>query len=103
MIGLAMGCIRHWYEGAEYHIDELCISTDMQGKGIGTEFIRQIEGLWKCPITYHLLNHYDRFLIVEQRLNCFMEYRREVKIRHRGREKLKQDKNNIKTKRKEEN
>lgn len=42
MIGLAMGCIRHWYEGTEYHIDELCISTNMQGKGIGTEFIRQI-------------------------------------------------------------
>lgn len=43
MAGLAMGCIRHWYEGTEYHIDELCVSTNMQGQGIGTEFIEQIE------------------------------------------------------------
>lgn len=43
MIGLSLGCIRHWYEGTEYHIHELCVATDMQGKGIGTEFVSQIE------------------------------------------------------------
>lgn len=43
MAGLAMGCIRHWYEGTEYHIDELCVAANMQGQGIGTEFMKQIE------------------------------------------------------------
>ncbi|MDE6434868.1 MAG: GNAT family N-acetyltransferase [Lachnospiraceae bacterium] len=60
MIGLAMGCIRHWYEGAEYHIDELCISTDMQGKGIGTEFIRQIEGYLKTEGLSRIFLQTDR-------------------------------------------
>ena len=60
MIGLAMGCIRHWYEGTEYHIDELCISTNMQGKGIGTEFIRQIEGYMKTEGLSRIFLQTDR-------------------------------------------
>ena len=33
LIGLSLGSIKHWYEGTEYVIDELCIRTDLQGKG----------------------------------------------------------------------
>ena len=43
MIGLAMGHIRHWYEGTEYMIDELCVRTDRQGQGVGTAFLRDME------------------------------------------------------------
>lgn len=35
MVGLAMGSIRHWYAGTEYYIDEFCIKTSEQGRGIG--------------------------------------------------------------------
>ncbi len=43
LIGIALGNIKHWYAGTEYCIDELCIKTDQQGKGIGTGFIKLIE------------------------------------------------------------
>lgn len=60
MVGLAMGYIRHWYEGTEYHIDELCITTNMQGKGIGTEFIKQIEGYMKTEGLSRIFLQTDR-------------------------------------------
>ena len=43
MVGLAMGEIKHWYEGTEYFIHELCIKTDEQGRGLGAKFIVQIK------------------------------------------------------------
>ncbi|MCI8388825.1 MAG: GNAT family N-acetyltransferase [Clostridiales bacterium] len=43
LIGISLGHIRHWYTGTEYFIDELCISTSEQGKGIGTLFVNEIE------------------------------------------------------------
>lgn len=43
MIGLSMGCIKHWYTGTEYMINELCIRTDRQGSGAGTFFLTKIE------------------------------------------------------------
>ena len=43
MIGLSMGHIRHWYEGTEYMIDELCVRADRQGRGVGTAFLRDME------------------------------------------------------------
>lgn len=43
MVGLSMGHVRHWYKGTEYYIDELCIKREEQGKGFGTEFLKQIE------------------------------------------------------------
>ena len=47
LVGISIGCIKHWCRGTEYHIEELCIRTDMQGKGYGTEFFRLIEDLLK--------------------------------------------------------
>ena len=44
LVGVSIGSIRHWYEGTEYLIDELCIRTDRQGEGLGTEFLSLIEG-----------------------------------------------------------
>ncbi len=43
MVGLSMGNIKHWYSGTEYYIDELCIKTEEQGRGIGTQFLKEIE------------------------------------------------------------
>ncbi|MGN0482134.1 MAG: GNAT family N-acetyltransferase [Lachnospiraceae bacterium] len=43
MIGLSMGNVRHWYEGTEYHVDELCIKTEKQGQGLGSCFLKKIE------------------------------------------------------------
>ena len=43
LMGVSMGHIRHWYTGTEYYIDELCIRTEKQGKGIGTYFLKEIE------------------------------------------------------------
>ena len=40
--GIALGMIKHWCQGTEYYLDELCIRSTMQGKGYGTEFIRMI-------------------------------------------------------------
>ncbi len=43
LIGMSMGRIKHWHTGTEYHIDEFCVSTSKQGRGIGSLFMGQIE------------------------------------------------------------
>ena len=43
LIGISIGKIKHWCEGTEYFIEELCIRADRQGKGYGKEFFSQIE------------------------------------------------------------
>jgi aminoglycoside 6'-N-acetyltransferase I len=43
LVGLSMGFIKHWYSGTEYYIDEFCIDRRMQGRGIGTSFMKAIE------------------------------------------------------------
>ena len=47
MVGLSMGCIKHWYSGTEYCIDEFCVKTEEQGRGIGTRFLKEIEAFIK--------------------------------------------------------
>lgn len=42
-IGMALGSIKHWYTGTEYYIDEFCIKSQKQGKGIGTNFLAMVE------------------------------------------------------------
>ena len=43
MVGLSMGLIRHWFTGTEYCIDEFCVDRHFQGKGVGSEFMKEIE------------------------------------------------------------
>ena len=43
LIGMSIGNVRHWYEGTEYYVDELCIRTGEQGKGYGSKFLSLIE------------------------------------------------------------
>lgn len=47
MVGLSMGNIRYWYSGTEYYIDEYCVKTDLQGKGLGTKFLGELLPLLK--------------------------------------------------------
>ena len=42
-VALAMGRVKHWYSSTEYYIDELCVRTELQGKGIGGSFVSDIE------------------------------------------------------------
>ena len=43
LLGVSIGCIRHWYGGTEYHIEELFIRNDRQNMGYGKRFINHIE------------------------------------------------------------
>ena len=43
LMGIALGNIKHWYTGTEFFVEEFCIKTEMQGKGLGTEFLRLLE------------------------------------------------------------
>ena len=43
LAAISLGQIRHWWEGANYNINEFCVSKDFQGKGIGSRFIKMIE------------------------------------------------------------
>ena len=43
LVALSMGEIRHWWEGTNYNINELCVAYDLQGQGIGTRFLKMIE------------------------------------------------------------
>ena len=43
LVAISLGGIRHWWEGANYNIDEFCVSKSMRGKGIGSRFMSMIE------------------------------------------------------------
>ena len=43
IVALAMGHIKHWFAGTEYNIDELCVDREMQGRGIGSMFLGEVE------------------------------------------------------------
>ena len=43
LVGISIGCIKHWCLGTEYFIDEFCISSDCQGRGLGKRFLELIE------------------------------------------------------------
>lgn len=43
LVGIALGCVHHWWTNTEYYIHEFCIQTAMQGKGQGTAFLQAVE------------------------------------------------------------
>lgn len=74
LIGVSLGRVKHWFHGAEYEIDDICIHPDHQGRGIGSRWIAMVEsalrerGIAKvCLITrrdapafdYYRKNGYD--------------------------------------------
>ena len=71
LIGISMGHIKHWYTGTEYYIDELCVSTSQQGKGVGTLFIGEIEKACKELGLTHIL------LLTEKNVPAFTFYKKQ--------------------------
>lgn len=43
LIAVSLGRLSHWWEGANYIIEEFCVSPDLQGQGTGTRFMKMIE------------------------------------------------------------
>ena len=43
LVAISLGQITHWWEGTNYVLDELCVSPDCQGTGIGSHFMDLIE------------------------------------------------------------
>ena len=43
LIAMSLGMIKHWWEGTNYNIEELCVDPELQGQGTGTRFIGLIE------------------------------------------------------------
>lgn len=70
MIALAMGRVKHWYAGTEYAIDELCVRTDRQGKGVGAEFLSRIERAIHDTGLTHI------FLLTERTVPAYRFYKK---------------------------
>lgn len=43
IVALSIGMKKPWMEGIEYYIDQFCVSYAMQGRCIGSWFIKEIE------------------------------------------------------------
>ena len=43
LVAMSLGMIRHWWEGTNYNIEELCVLPEFQGKGVGSRFMEMIE------------------------------------------------------------
>ncbi len=61
LVALSLGSIRHWYSGTEYSIDELCVARAYQGKGVGTEFLAQIEKYLLAHNIVHIFLQTERY------------------------------------------
>ena len=71
LIGIALGRIVHFYAGTEFFIDEFCISTKEQGRGSGSQFMREIqEALIELGI-------HHTFLMTERNVPAFEFYQKQ--------------------------
>ena len=43
LAAVALGSVRHWWEGTNYNLEELCVDTSIQRKGTGSRFMELIE------------------------------------------------------------
>ena len=43
LAAVSLGSIRHWWEGTNYNLEELCVDPKLQGQGIGSRFMEMIE------------------------------------------------------------
>jgi len=41
-VGVSLGRLKHWFDGVEYCIDDLCVNPAYQGKGIGSAMLEAI-------------------------------------------------------------
>ncbi len=43
LVGLALGRLKHWFDGIEFNIDDVCVRPDYQGKGAGSALMAEVE------------------------------------------------------------
>lgn len=43
LVAMTLGMVRHWWEGTNYNIEELCVDPDFQGQGIGSRLLKLVE------------------------------------------------------------
>ena len=60
LIGIALGRIKHWYNGREFWIDEFGIMTDEQSKGLGSQFMDLV-------VDYTKKRGIDRIMLITER------------------------------------
>ena len=60
LIAVSLGSIMHWCSGTEYYIFEYFVRPDMQGSGIGSDFIKKIEEYVKSIGVTHIFLATDR-------------------------------------------
>ena len=60
LIGIALGRIKHWYNGREFWIDEFGIMTDEQSKGLGSQFMDLV-------VDYTKKRGTDRIMLITER------------------------------------
>lgn len=70
LIGVSLGSVMHWCTGTEYYIYEFFITTKHQGKGFGTEFIKDIIEYVKHMNVNHI------FLQTERELPAYSFYKK---------------------------
>lgn len=70
MVGLSMGEIRHWFTGTEYFINEFCIKTEEQGRGLGSQFLAKIGEHIKAKGITHM------FLLTDNDVPAFQFYQK---------------------------
>ncbi|MBP7901858.1 MAG: GNAT family N-acetyltransferase, partial [Spirochaetes bacterium] len=61
---------KHWFSGTEYCIDEFCIKTEEQGRGLGRQFIEAVESFIKQKGMSHI------FLQTERNMPAYDFYKR---------------------------
>lgn len=42
LVAVSLGRLKHWFDGIEYCIDELCVKPARQGQGLGSVLLQQI-------------------------------------------------------------
>lgn len=69
-VGMTLGHIKHWYSGTEYYIEELFVSTELQGRGVGSCFIQLIEQYLAKRDIHHI------FLQTEENMPAYSFYKK---------------------------
>ncbi|MGL4367736.1 MAG: GNAT family N-acetyltransferase [Brevinemataceae bacterium] len=75
--GLSLGVKKACIKGMEYYIEEFCIEYDLQGKGIGSKFLKGIETAIKDEGLNGIVLNADKNLTAFEfyKSNGFMEFR----------------------------
>ena len=70
LVAVSLGSVMHWCTGTEYYIYEFFVARERQGKGVGTEFIKDIIEYVKKLDVNHI------FLQTERELPAYSFYQK---------------------------